>query len=268
MVSSRSTSNTLNLPGKIQCFRISSKPAQKLPESLLPLSSLSFLSRNISLWSPAPPNSPTNAHFLYYLPCSNSFPQAKITPAHPLPVAKNTPKISVKQPWKTSSSAASNFYLPPLWFFPSNTPLSNRKDTPISCHSYLFLFFSSVTAFIFLPDLPLQPALQQQPTFLFQALSLHYSAAFPKHSSNGQTTFTGVNPWLLLQATNLIPHQPTMHGHVAPWDCDTWQNQAAENEPPNGGLQLVWGFMSSILRKWFMVWLHCKNNMEQWQIIS
>ena len=36
MVSSRSASNTLNLSGKIQCFRISSQPVQQLPESFPP----------------------------------------------------------------------------------------------------------------------------------------------------------------------------------------------------------------------------------------
>ena len=116
MVSSRSASNTLNLPGKIQCFRISSQPVQQLPESFPPAQEIPLKLLE----------SPSSRSLIFP---SILFPQAKISPAHPLPVAKNAPKISVKQPWKTSSCAASNFYLPPLWFSFSNSLLASSKKT-------------------------------------------------------------------------------------------------------------------------------------------
>ena len=63
------------------------------------------------------------------LTCRRSFPLLSFSK---LQLAKNTPKISVKQPWKTSSSAVSNFYLPPLWFSLSKISPSTQQNHPLS----------------------------------------------------------------------------------------------------------------------------------------
>ena len=155
---------------------------------------------------------------------------SKITASRRPPFSAKLKAISMEI---SLSSVAEKLSLT-LSVFPSQTPFRLLFFSVVS--PLLFLLCNN---FSFLPDLPLQPTLQQQPPFSSRPSLSTTLQPSQKHSSNGQTTFTGVNPWLLLQATNLIPHQPTMHGHVAPWDCDTWQNQAAENEPPNGGLQRV-----------------------------
>ena len=80
---------------------------------------------------------------------------SKITASRRPPFSAKLKAISMEI---SLSSVAEKLSLT-LSVFLSQTP-SRLAFLPLP---YLFFFFSSVTAFLFLPDLPLQPTLQQQP---------------------------------------------------------------------------------------------------------
>ena len=111
MVSSRSASNTLNLPGKIQCFRISSKPVQQLPESFPPTQEIPLKLNEYLLSRSTNTPLPTAPTFFFSQKHPNSPAESLHTclsyPSHSLVLFLSPAPLKLKYPWKKESLPAS-----------------------------------------------------------------------------------------------------------------------------------------------------------------
>ena len=142
---------------------------------------------------------------------------------------KVLPKNSSQQPENTLPSRITSLSLPLALWNPLYLDLQAKGNPPSrSCSS------SNLQTASKPPLKKHHPSLQKHPlqARYLPPEKISYSHVPP--CSFLQILWTRVDLWLAIKNTTLVPQQPTMHGHVAPWDCDTWQNQAAENEPQMG----------------------------------
>ena len=153
-------------------------------------------------------------------------------------------KISAKKPWKTSSSAASNFS--PFFFSPrlalsfssSLCHSSSKKHLPPLKNSLPSpLKYPSTNTSQKTPVLLQLPTSNQHPAPPCQWICSNRKYTLLTNSQN--ISMPRVKLSLAPQFHHLLLWPPTTRRHVALWDCDTWQNRLPERWGPKWGSTIM-----------------------------